>query len=147
MAKKPFVLQVGIYSALRRMFRRWPGYSEVLNRCKKEFFIKSKKGSDMRRVHFQCEECGDKVDRKKFAVDHIEPVIPLEGLPIVNGLPDYNVYIARLFCSKDNLQGLCESCHKEKTKLENALRRKLKKPEDKIVVKETKKKKLAKRSK
>jgi len=124
--KKPFVLQQGVFSALRRMHRRHPAYSETINRCKKEYFVKSKKGSMMRRVHFQCELCDVLVPREDFAIDHREPVVPLEGLPKYQDGPDYNVYIERLFCPAENLQGLCEVCHCKKTQLENKERRALK---------------------
>lgn len=82
----------------------------------------------MRRVHFQCEQCGLCVDRKKFAVDHIDTVIPLQGLPKYGEGPDYNVYIERLFCDVNNLQGLCKTCHDVKTKAENKIRRERNKP-------------------
>lgn len=41
--------------------------------------------------------------------------------------PDYSVYIERLFCPEENLQGLCKSCHDKKTKLENKNRRNIRK--------------------
>jgi 5-methylcytosine-specific restriction endonuclease McrA len=123
MAKKSFVfvLRPAVISALRRLFRRWPPYKEVVDRCKEEHFIKSKHGKDMRRVRFSCEVCDAKVDRKQFAVDHIEPVIGLSGF--VN----YDIFVERLFCPVENLQGICKTCHDAKSKLENKQRRNLKK--------------------
>lgn len=81
----------------------------------------------MRRVHFQCELCASLVPREDFAIDHKDPVVPIAGLPkCEGGGPDYNVYIARLFCQAENLQGLCEVCHNKKTQSENKDRRALK---------------------
>lgn len=33
-------------------------------------------------------------------------------------VPEENPFIARIFCTRENLQSLCESCHAEKTKKE-----------------------------
>lgn len=123
-----FDLNKFIEKELRRAFKRSPLYSEAKNRAKREFFVESKKGKPLRRVHYQCAGCGrfflDKsVDRcKEIAIDHKEPVISLE-----HGRQDNNTYIERLFCSVDNLQVLCNykgerdgvrSCHKIKTQKE-----------------------------
>jgi hypothetical protein len=82
----------------------------------------------MRRVHFECAMCGkmflDRKGAKDIAVDHREPVVPLD-----RPLSDLSEYINRLFCSVDNLQILCNykglrngtnSCHKIKTAKEAA---------------------------
>lgn len=63
----------------------------------------------------------DDVKKGKIHVDHIEPVIPVEGFP--NKDWDWNIYINRLFCDKDGRQVLCEDCHKEKTDKENEIRK------------------------
>lgn len=123
MAKRRWVLQAAVFSALRRIFRTYPPYSNVRNRAKEEFYIKSKKGKSLRRVRFKCEMCGKKYSSKNVAVDHIEPVIGISGLKRQpNGDPDFNVYIARLFCSEENLQLLCSPCHANKSKNENKQR-------------------------
>lgn len=67
----------------------------------------------------------DKVVKWKYTLDHREPVVP-----IVKGWQwDWNEYIERMFCSRDNYQGLCSDCNDEKTKEENELRKALKKKE------------------
>jgi 5-methylcytosine-specific restriction endonuclease McrA len=91
----------------------------VRERAKEVYYIKSKKGKDLKRVRFKCEECSKKFSAKNVAVDHIEPVIEIGGVPVrSNGLPDFNVYIDRLFCGIENLQLLCKPCHKKKTAAE-----------------------------
>lgn len=45
-------------------------------------------------------------------VDHIEPVGTLKCLDDVKG------FMGSLFCSQDNLQIMCDDCHKVKTKEE-----------------------------
>ncbi len=60
--------------------------------------------------YYECENCGKIVPKVK--VDHIIPVGTLR-----------DGFIERLFCPSTGLQCLCGSCHKVKTKLENAARK------------------------
>ena len=62
------------------------------------------------------------VEKGKVVVDHINPVIPIEGFP--NKTWDWNIYIERMFCDTNNLQVLCKECHDGKTKLEKQMRKK-----------------------
>lgn len=98
-----------IISALRRISYRAPARTIVLNRAKRDRGI------------YQCATCLGLFKRPDFCVDHIHTVIP------VSGWVDWNSYFSRLFCSASDLQVLCKICHKAKTKLENAERRKPKK--------------------
>jgi len=111
-SKKPYVWveRAKVISALRRVFRTYPPYKEVLNRCKSEWFADCKNGNKRRRVSFKCETCNKVVPRKGFAVDHTDPVIALTGFV------DYNTFIARLFCPIANLSGMCKTCHDRKSK-------------------------------
>jgi len=133
--KNKWVLQAAVFSALRRIFRRSPMYNSCLNNAKVEVRIRGKTKDNIRRVKFRCAVCGELFDKKEVEVDHIEPVIPLEGLPKLGDLPDYNVYIARLFCPLEDLQVICKIDHKAKSKEENARRRKLRPPAPKKRVK------------
>jgi 5-methylcytosine-specific restriction endonuclease McrA len=120
--KKVWALEAAVFSALRRAQRNSPASRDCLNNAKTEYFIPSKKGKPMRRVQFTCANCGAKASRKGVQVDHIDPVIdPLTGFQ------GYEEYIKRLFVITDRLQVLCKQCHKAKSKIENALRRKVKK--------------------
>lgn len=129
MSEKPFDLKQFVIKELRRAFKRSPMYSEAKRRAKEEFFIESKHGKNMRRVHLKCAKCGkffvDKSGAREVAVDHIIPVIA----PSI-GFVDWNTYLPRLFSSIDNLQILCnfkgerdgiKSCHKIKTAAERAV--------------------------
>lgn len=117
--KRPYVWveQREVISALRRVFRRYPPFKECLANAKSEYFIPSKKGKLMRRVHWECAKCKTKVTQKNRDVDHINPVIDP-----ATGFAGYDAYALRLFCALVNLQVLCKPCHKAKSKLENALR-------------------------
>lgn len=114
-----------MYSALRRAHRNSPEYRDTLKAAKYEYFIDSKKGKKLRRVHFQCAQCKERYSRKQVFVDHISPVIDPN-----TGKVDFNTYISRLFCGKLGLQILHKTCHDVKTKIENALRRKIKKEKE-----------------
>lgn len=66
----------------------------------------------LRRAHagrgmYICEACRYIRGKKEVQVDHIHPV---------GGDGCYNTHISLLFCPADNLQVLCKSCHKLKTK-------------------------------
>lgn len=120
--KRPYIWNERsvIISALRKSFRRYPAFKEVRDRCKREWFQQCKNGNKRRRVNFECELCKKQVSSKQFVVDHIEPVVSL-----AEGFIDYNLYAKRLFCSVDNLQGLCYTCNKEKCASEAKTRAKI----------------------
>ena len=122
MAKKAWNLEAAVYSALRRAHRNSPEYRDALNAVKGEFYIYSKKGKKLRRVHFSCRICNGTKSRKEVFVDHIHPVID----PRV-GKAGFASYINRLFCGVGGLQILCRKCHQLKTQAENAIRRRTKK--------------------
>jgi hypothetical protein len=127
--KKEWVLQAAIFSMLRRGFRTFPPYKETLDEAKEVYFIKSKKGKQLRRVRFRCTTCKQKFARANIVVDHVEPVISVTGVAQqLNGQPDFNKYIDRLYCAKSNLQAICKTCHTAKSNAENKLRREAKKP-------------------
>lgn len=67
---------------------------------------------------YYCEQCNELFERSQTHVDHKEPVVEIE-----TGFKDWNTYIERLFCDASNLQVLCISCHKTKSKAESVLRR------------------------
>lgn len=67
---------------------------------------------------FVCELCHQ--EREKIEIDHKKPCIRPS-----DGFVSWDEYIRRRFVeSADDLQALCRDCHKQKTRLENAERRK-----------------------
>jgi hypothetical protein len=112
MAKKAYtwVEQAVVISAMRRVFRRYPHYKTVRNRCKREWLSPCKNGNQRRRVSFECETCHLVVNAKDFCVDHTDPVVD-----VISGFAGYDIYAKRLFCSLDNLSGMCKTCHTAKS--------------------------------
>jgi len=89
---KPYDYKRFVISASRLIFFRSPIRRAVAKRC----FVS--KGL------YVCELCKKPTD--KIQVDHIKPI----GLS-----KDWNEFFEFLFCSLDELQGICKSCHDKKT--------------------------------
>lgn len=122
-----------IRSALRRTFSRSPLVKEVIDDTRSEHNKFKNDGSLAKRkaVRYTCSECNKMFMRKHIAVDHIDPVIPIDSE--FNG---WDEFVKRLFCDKSNLQVLCSyfikdkekyggelSCHHKKTQQEKKLRK------------------------
>lgn len=104
-----------IISSLRGAFRKFPNKYETLKEASvgKKLNPKSKRMAE----HFICKSCGNDFPAKEVQVDHILPVVCPK-----KGFKDWNTFIDRLFCDKDNLQVLCGACHDVKTALERGER-------------------------
>lgn len=97
-----------VTSALRSACRRWqPKYETLKAAC---VGIRKNASSGRDAKHYHCSSCKRAYPQKQVQVDHI--------VPIGKGL-DWNTFIEKLFCERDNLQVLCKTCHKRKTKNEN----------------------------
>lgn len=69
-------------------------------------------------VQYSCQACLKWFASKEISIDHIVPVIPVDGT-----FTDWNTFVERLCCAKDNLQRLCSTCHLAKSNHERALRK------------------------
>jgi 5-methylcytosine-specific restriction endonuclease McrA len=103
--KRPFDLNKFVINHLRREFHKSPEYKRALLQALRPY------------GKYECAKCTRWFPRDEIEVDHIEPVIP------VTGWAGFDVSIPRLWCSYQALQILCDPCHKEKSKIENAERR------------------------
>ena len=101
-----------ITNALRAATRKWPPKYETLNDAKTEKKINPK--TKRLGQHYLCNACGNDSPSRDVQVDHIEPVVDPS-----TGVQSWDIFIDRLFCSRDNLQVLCTACHKLKTSEEN----------------------------
>lgn len=97
-----------VVSALRSATRRYPPIHETRTEAKTDKKINPK--TKRLAQHYACAACGEEYPASETQVDHILPVVdPTQGFV------DWNTYIPRLFCPKENLQLLCSSCHDLKT--------------------------------
>jgi ribosomal protein L44E len=118
MAQKPWTegrLKSFITSVLRGGYRRFPPKYETL----KEAYVGKKINKATKRLamHYKCAKCKKHYPAKEVNVDHINPVVcPKEGFI------DWDTFINRLYCTKDNLQVLCSGCHDKKTAKERKTR-------------------------
>lgn len=107
---REWVLSQFVISGLRRMSYKIPMRAAALSRAR------------VKRGKYKCEMCGKIVSKSQIAVDHILPIVPVTGWDTFDG------YIKRLFCMPEGLSIICKNpCHANKTKEENAQRRKNKK--------------------
>lgn len=101
-----------IRSALRSAFRKYPVKYQVKAEASRPYV-----GTDKRRKkEYQCNVCKGWFADKEVAVDHI---IPCGSLKTYEDLPRF---VETLFCQSDNLQIICDSCHRIKTNKERAER-------------------------
>lgn len=119
--KRTWNENAAIRSALRRVFSRSPVVLEVLNEGKRRVPRFNKDGSRHKvdSVQYSCQKCGVWVGRDAVEVDHVEPVIPRDKTFEDISLDEFKT---RLFCTKTNLQRLCDDCHQAKTIAERATR-------------------------
>jgi 5-methylcytosine-specific restriction endonuclease McrA len=81
---------------------------------------KAIKNARVSRGLYSCASCGDEnVKNGDFAVDHTEPVVPLDGW---DG-KDWTQYVTRMFVKAEQFQILCHPCHDIKSNLEVQLRK------------------------
>lgn len=104
-----------IKATLRKGTMRWPPKFAVLNAAKRGKLINPESGRLAE--HYECEECHKLFPAKNVVVDHIDPIVP------ITGFISWDSVIERMFCEADGLQVLCKPCHKEKTQIENKLRK------------------------
>lgn len=119
-----------IIGGMRRIWHRHPDRILALKTAEVRIFPTNNDGTPAKRAHVfrKCALCGclakdaESGDYTKAAVDHIDPVVPLDGtVPTLSEIAD------RMFTTQDNLQVLCGICHTAKTVAENQLRREAKK--------------------
>lgn len=94
-----------IRSALRQKSRRWKPIYDALNAAKRP----SKNPNKRLKWEAQCRTCTEWFPLAKVSVDHVTPAGSLSRPEDLPG------FVGRLFCEKDGLQVLCETCHNEKT--------------------------------
>lgn len=109
-----------IKSGIRSLTRKWKPMFDALADAKTEQKINPKTGRLA--MHFKCAMCGSDHPVKDMAIDHINPIVPLDHEAT------WDEIISRALCEKEGFQVLCKDpCHKLKTKTENDARKQFKK--------------------
>lgn len=101
-----------ITSVLRGGSRRWPPKYETLNAA--YVGVRYNEKTKRNGKHYLCAKCQGEFPSAQVQIDHTVPVTD----PAI-GFISWDVFIDRLYCSKENLMVLCKDCHKIKTKEEN----------------------------
>jgi len=104
--------------AIRRVFSRSELRQKVVNRT----LVADYSDPSRKRVKNwgRCEICLTLTPRSYLAVDHKDPVIPLDrSLEEMS----WDELIDRIWCEESNLQAICPECHDSKTKKERKLRK------------------------
>ena len=91
-------------NALRRGAYRWWGRYEA------------RKSSWRSRGKYECASCNKLFGPKQIQMDHIKPVIPLEGYDSLDGVA------SRMLVEEEGWQTLCIPCHRIKSNEENKKR-------------------------
>ena len=105
-----------IKGALRQAYHMSDHYRTFLQSHRIEIPKYKKNGDRAKRdiIRYKCEECLELYSGLDVHVDHIEPIQAMGRLEI----DTVGELVSRLYCSYDNLQLLCTSCHDEKTSAE-----------------------------
>ena len=104
-----------VTSAIRGAFGRFPNKFAALKNAAMGKKVNKKTGREA--MHYRCADCRAQFVGKDVHVDHIEPVVEPEV-----GFVSWDEYIRRMFCTEDNLQVLCGTCHSKKTAEERSRR-------------------------
>jgi len=108
-----------IRGALRQSYHMSEHYRSFLELHRLEIPRFKKNGERYKRdrVKYACEECKELFSSTQIDVDH---KIPLGSF---KSLDEIEAFIKRLYCDYENLQILCEYCHRHKTLLDNQFTR------------------------
>jgi 5-methylcytosine-specific restriction endonuclease McrA len=119
--KQPITVKAFLIPKLRRASRFWRAKNECRNKAKVTIEDgKFKNGNIRYKTKFKCNICHQLFDAHETNVDHINPVVGIEGFT------NWDDYINNMFCEVENMQLLCHSCHDAKTSIEVENRKKFK---------------------
>lgn len=122
-----------IKGGLRRAFAR----SELYERVRAKYRVEHYDPKHPRCKKWAwCGVCGVITPEWRTAVDHIDPVVPVD-----RHFEDMSLDESadRIWCEENNLQVICDPCHDIKTNAEKELRKPYKKPRNKPTRKKRKK--------
>lgn len=108
-----------IISVLRKSTFSWKSRSIAYNAAKVQV---GEYSTGRPKYQIKCATCGELFLAKDIQMDHVDPVVPLDGY--ISGMDfDLNEYAVRLFCPPEGWAAICRPCHDVKTKEENKTRK------------------------
>lgn len=105
-----------IKSLLRKGSTRWAPAQTCLKEA--EVGRKINQASGRLAMHYRCAHCHGSFARKQVSIDHIDPVVPVDG-----PWPGWDVIVERMYPEKEGFQVLCDGCHANKTEAEREARK------------------------
>jgi len=120
-------LKARIMSFLRKGSLYWMPKQECAKQAKNGFILNPKTGRQ--NMAYECCECKKLFSKNDIKIDHIEPVVPLDGWGDQTTFlgVNWSEYIERMFVEINGLQAVCVADHKVITDAENKERRENKK--------------------
>lgn len=112
---------------MRRLTIRWPAANNVRKAARVGRFINPKSGREA--WHSKCSMCQSVRPDSQMELDHVVPVVPIEGPPRRKDndlLMDWNVWLDRAYVFEEGWRVLCESCHYNVTQKQNDKRARFK---------------------
>ena len=102
-----------ILNILRQGTITWKGRTECLNAARKRFRVglcvsEGLSGKFKFKWLYLCAMCDNYFDLPFMEVDHIVEIGSFNG--------NFDEYIRKMYCDQENLQALCTTCHKHKTR-------------------------------
>lgn len=110
-----------IKGAIRRVFSRSDLRRKIVEASRVQYVDVSR--PRVKKWSF-CNLCSKATPTYQMEVDHKLPIIPVDDT-LEN--MSWDTVIDNIWCVEEGLSAICESCHKIKTKAENAERRRIKK--------------------
>lgn len=104
--KKPPNLKTFLIPRLRRISFMWPHRGQAL------------KNARVGRGQYQCNICKGIFKNKEIVLDHVDPIVPVEGWDNWDGV------LNRMFCDVSGFQVICKADHDLKTEKEDKKRKK-----------------------
>lgn len=112
---------------LRRISWKWPATRQVVVAARTERKINPATGKLC--WHVKCALCNKEFLEREVQVDHIEPVIPVQGLQgslgVWNSAIATGQFVLRMLPEPTGLRCLCAECHSSHTANQNTARREI----------------------
>jgi 5-methylcytosine-specific restriction endonuclease McrA len=121
-------LKTFIISVLRKSTFKWKPRQKAYDAAKVQVGTYSTGRPKYKR---KCAVCENLFLSKDIQMDHIDPVVPLDGYK--SGMKfDLNEYAERMFPEEEGWSCICRGCHDKKTAEEDKLRKLNKKVDNKV---------------